>query len=111
MLVIKESNPLYNNQRNFTNKPELRFINILEQLEKSGYKIVENNKLMTIDELKSLQVHSDLMIDFLSNCYQSYSNYLTSNPNDDTFGNLTNGIVPYNITNLFDKKNLQIRIF
>jgi acetoin utilization deacetylase AcuC-like enzyme len=106
MLVIKESNPQYKNQRNFTNKPELRFTNIVKQLEKSGYKIIENDKLMTINELKSLQVHSSDMIDFLSNCYESYSNYLITSPNDDTFGNLFDGIVPYNITNSFDKKRI-----
>jgi len=99
MLVIKESNPTKSNQRNFTNKPETRFENIIQELSNSGYKIVQNEKILTIDKLKSLKIHSDNLIDFLSNCYESYSKYLQSNPSDSTFGNLIDGIVPYNITN------------
>ena len=91
MFVIKESNPTQSNQRNFTNKPELRFENILEQL---------NNKILTIEELKAINVHSDIMIDFLANCYESYSLYKQLNPSDSTFGNLTDGIVPYNISHV-----------
>lgn len=103
MLVIKEHNPKKTNQRNFTNKPELRFTNILEQLKNDGYKIIENNKLISIEELKNLQIHSIDMIDFLSNCYNSYQKYLLTNPIDNTFGNLIDGIVPYNISNNLDK--------
>lgn len=111
MLVIKESNPSQSNQRNFTNKPELRFENILEQLDncKCGYKIVQNDKILTIEELKSLQIHSDAMIDFLFNCYTSYSKYLQINPTDNTFGNLTEGIVPYNISQ--SKPNSKLEYF
>ena len=99
MLVIKEITPEQTNKRNFTNKPEVRFENILQELDEFGYKIVENEKILTIDKLKSLNVHSTEMIDFLSNCYDSYSKYLLTNSSDSTFGNLNDGIVPYNISN------------
>jgi acetoin utilization deacetylase AcuC-like enzyme len=107
MLVIKESNPIESNQRNFTNKPELRFENILNQLTNSEFKIVQNDKVLSTEELKSLKIHSVPMIDFLANCYESYSKYLQTNPKDNTFGSLTNGIVPYNITNNNDNKQIK----
>lgn len=109
MLIIKESQPLQLNQRNFTNKPETRFENILQELNNSGYEQIQNDKIMSVDELKSLGIHSPDMIDFLANCYDSYSKYLQSNPSDSTFGNLTDGIVPYNITQT--KSNLGLEYF
>lgn len=46
MSVIKEKSPTTNNKRNFTNKPETRYENILNELEqnKKFYIIKENNK-------------------------------------------------------------------
>lgn len=101
--------PTKSNQRNFTNKPEIRFENILQELNNSRYEQIQNDKIITIDELKSLKIHSSDMIDFLDNCYVSYSKYLISNPSDNTFGNLTDGIIPYNITNF--KPQFQLEYF
>ncbi len=99
MLVITEKCPNFNNKRNFTNKPEVRFDNILNELKNnSNYKIIQNNKLINLDELKKLKVHNDLMLNFLSNCYNSFDQYIKSYPNDNTFGNEIDGIIPYNIT-------------
>jgi len=99
MLVIKEKNPVANNKRNFTNKPETRFENIIKLLgDDDNYKIIENTNLIDLETLKKLNVHNVMMLDFLSKCYLTYKEHKQKNPNDDTFGDTTNGVIPYNIT-------------
>ena len=100
MLVIKEKNPITKNKRNYTNKPEIRFENIMKLLKNEiNFKIVENTHLIDLETLKNLKVHNPLMLEFLSECYKSYNIHQQKNPNDNTFGDLINGIIPYNITN------------
>ncbi len=95
LLVLKEPNPPTSNLRNFTNKPEVRFTNILEALK--DHTIIENNVQITENQLKNLGTHDELMIDFLSKCYDSWAEHKATCPSDDTFGNEIDGLVPYNI--------------
>lgn len=102
MLVIREKEPVLNVLRKFTNKPEIRFHNILSKI-KPKYQVVENHIIMDTVMLKKLGVHNEQMIDFLSNCFESYEKYLLSletigTPIDETFGSIINGLVPYNIS-------------
>ncbi len=96
MLVLKEQNPPTSNLRNFTNKPEVRFTNILDALK--DFTIVENSVQITKTQLKDLGTHNELMIDFLAKCYDSWVEHKIACLSDDTFGNETNGLIPYNIT-------------
>lgn len=104
-LVISEQLPQNNNTRNFTNKPEVRFMNILNLLEEKKYEIIINNKIITTKQLKDLNVHDSQMIDFLENCISSYKQ---SENQDDTFGNLENGLIPYNVSKNFPRFDISI---
>ena len=53
MLVIKEKNPITKNKRNYTNKPEIKFENIMKLLNNdNNYKIVNNTNLIDLVTLK-----------------------------------------------------------
>jgi acetoin utilization deacetylase AcuC-like enzyme len=100
MLVIREPLPQNECTRNFTNKPEIRFQTILDKLSQNEDNfIIENNDFLTVDELKQLNIHDNNMIDFLQNCFNSWSEYNLSCETDTTFGNKINGLVPYNLSN------------
>jgi hypothetical protein len=55
-------------ERNNTNKPEIRHMNILTRRPENAQVCIVDQEL-TIQKLKELNVHNSLMIDYFESCY------------------------------------------
>jgi acetoin utilization deacetylase AcuC-like enzyme len=88
ILTTIDENVSYNNN---TNKPELRHSKIIN-ICKSKYDILFLKLIITSNEIKKLNIHDPLMIDFIENSYLSFA----KSQNDKNFSSNNNILIPYN---------------